>query len=150
MFKVINKSQGVGIKRDVKSHIFSPLSVCLSVAASSLNLLTTEYSGEQKEGCAEKSLQRNLLICRHENLLSQTVCFFGIGSSSTLLLVNLHSIISGIEPKFHRSYSFFSSSENWSDQVFTSHHSTLNISCWLLFFFPPALQNSQLYSSVTL
>lgn len=151
MFKVINKSKGVGIKRDVKSHIFSPSSVRLSVAASSLNLLTTEYSGEQKEGCAEKSLQRNLLICRHENLLSQTVCFFGIGSSSTLLLVNLHSIISGVEPKFHRSYSFFGSSENWSDQVFTSHHSTLNISCWLLVFFsPPALQNSQLYSSVTL
>lgn len=53
MFKVINKSKAAGIKRDVKSHIFGPSSVCLSVAASSLNLLTTEYSGEQKEASKE-------------------------------------------------------------------------------------------------
>lgn len=120
------------------------------MAASILNLLTTEYSGEQKEGCSKKSLKINLLICRHENLLSQTVCFFRISSSSTLFLVNLHSIIRVFEPKFHRRYSFFSSSENWSDHVFPSHHSNLNISCWALCFSSSSSELSAKQQSYTL
>lgn len=138
MFKAINKSKWVWIKKGCKKSNFQSPLCRLSVAAPSLNLLTTEYSGEQKEGCTEKSLQRNLLICRHENLLSLTARLSRVGSSPTL--VNLRPIIDGAEPKFDRSYSSFGSSVE-------SH---LDVSFVFRLVFPPALQNSQQGSSVTL
>lgn len=127
MFKVMNISKAVGIKRDVKSHIFSPSSVCLSVAASSLNLLTTEYSGEQKEASKEIYWSADMKT----SYLKQSA-----SSESAQARLFFSSICIQSSAELSQSFTdvtFFSSSENWSDQVSTSHHNHLNIS-FLCFF----------------